>query len=158
MLLCGLWHGAGWTFVCWGGLHGFYLMAAYLIRKRSGLRKENEKILSGKVSLIGRWFTTQILVCFAWIVFRAPNLKTVGIYLAGLIGSGGNEGIHIPFVVWLCFLATLVDHLYGWLVEHRSELFENIPDIVTGVGYALMIVFLYHATPHTSDPFIYFQF
>ncbi len=71
MLLGGLWHGAGWTFVLWGGLHGTYLVINHLWRQ-SPLAWITQTIL-GKFAAYGITF---IAVVLAWVLFRAPDLAT----------------------------------------------------------------------------------
>lgn len=73
MLLGGLWHGAGWTFIIWGGLHGLYLLVNHAWQ-RAGLR------LPGVVA----WPLTFIAVVCAWVFFRAENLQTAGNLLTAM--------------------------------------------------------------------------
>lgn len=92
MLLGGLWHGAGWTFVIWGGLHGLYLTANHAwrnLRAYLGWREESS-------SLPGRlfaWALTFVAVVFGWVFFRAPTLDS-GISIAQ--GMMGLHGIALP--------------------------------------------------------------
>lgn len=84
MLLGGLWHGAGWTFVLWGGLHGTYLIVNHLWRSvsgRSGPALGWRAIPSGALT-----FTC---VVFAWVPFRAPDLDTALRLWAGMSGING---------------------------------------------------------------------
>jgi alginate O-acetyltransferase complex protein AlgI len=73
MVLGGLWHGAAWTFVVWGTLHGMALSANHLFSRRLGLR------LPGWVALL----LTFHFVTITWVFFRAPNLAVAGSVLAG---------------------------------------------------------------------------
>ncbi len=92
MLLGGLWHGAGWTFVIWGALHGAYLMANHAWQ---GLRLYlgwSERAESGP----GRYFAhalTFVAVVFGWVFFRAPSLDS-GVLLAQ--GMLGIHGVALP--------------------------------------------------------------
>lgn len=158
MLICGLWHGADWTFVFWGGLHGFFLMVRYFVKMRteSGARMPADR--QSVAVLIRKWSFTQFLICLSMIPVKAADMGTVGIYLTGLVGLGGKEGIQVPPLVWACFLAAFLDHLYGWLAENKGELLEKAPALIPASVYAAMIIFLYHAVPGASNPFIYFQF
>ena len=79
-LVSGLWHGANWTFIIWGALHGFYLVFGIVTKK---LR---EKTGLDKIPLLSS-LVTFILVCFAWIFFRADNIK-VAWYIATHIITG----------------------------------------------------------------------
>jgi len=83
MLLGGLWHGAGWTFVVWGGLHGLYLVVHHTWRSLS---------FAHLPPLLGRSLT-MLAVMLAWVPFRAPDLASAGDILLGL--AGGN-GVSLP--------------------------------------------------------------
>jgi D-alanyl-lipoteichoic acid acyltransferase DltB (MBOAT superfamily) len=95
MLLGGLWHGAGWTFVLWGGLHGIYLVInsqwRAICKKWRGDRQSNpawSRVISGGITLIA--------VIVAWVFFRANNLDTALLLLQGMMG--GN-GVSIPLAI-----------------------------------------------------------
>lgn len=75
MLLAGLWHGAGWTFIFWGGLHGLYICINHLWRKAGrSLPKP-----------IG-WFITFMAVNIAWVFFRAEDFQTAFAVLSAMVG------------------------------------------------------------------------
>ena len=78
MLLGGLWHGAAWTFVIWGGLHGLAL-AANGLWHRAGLRLPRA---------VG-WALTLLFVVVTFVLFRAPDWTTAGHMLAAMAGGGG---------------------------------------------------------------------
>ena len=84
MLLGGLWHGAGWTFVLWGGLHGTFLVINHLWHAIAG----RAETLPGWRRLAGSMITF-ICVVFAWIPFRAPDLDTTFRLWAGMSGLNG---------------------------------------------------------------------
>jgi D-alanyl-lipoteichoic acid acyltransferase DltB (MBOAT superfamily) len=71
MLLGGLWHGASWTFLVWGGLHGVYLMANHAWHRLVG-----ERPAKSRWSMLAGWLTTFLLVTIAWVFFRSPTLGT----------------------------------------------------------------------------------
>jgi D-alanyl-lipoteichoic acid acyltransferase DltB (MBOAT superfamily) len=90
MLLGGLWHGAGWTFVVWGGLHGLFLLVNHLWR---GLRRpaaQSTPGARGLEALAGRCLTL-LSVMVAWVFFRAESLEGASIVLAGMAGLNGVE-------------------------------------------------------------------
>nr|WP_229422510.1 MBOAT family O-acyltransferase [Pseudoduganella umbonata] len=98
MLLGGLWHGAGWNYVIWGGLHGLYLVIGQAWRglaQRRGWR-------GGRAGAFAGWALTFAAVCVAWVFFRAPDLPTAQAILAGM---AGGHGVQLP--------ATLGAHLGG---------------------------------------------
>ncbi|MHA1538365.1 MAG: MBOAT family O-acyltransferase [Alphaproteobacteria bacterium] len=88
MVLGGLWHGAGWTFILWGALHGAYLAVnhawLHLRGKRAGGRR--------RPSALGLWSgraLTFVAVIFAWVIFRADNLPAALNIWAGMLGLNG---------------------------------------------------------------------
>jgi hypothetical protein len=84
-LLSGLWHGAGWTFVLWGALHGIYLLSArWLAPLRAGAARELGLRRKPRVLALLRVVTTFHLVCFAWIFFRAASLADAMTLVRGL--------------------------------------------------------------------------
>jgi len=93
MLLGGLWHGANWTFVIWGGLHGCYLMInqAWLAASRN-----SAAVATFRRSRVGAgfgWALTFLAVVVAWVFFRAPSLDVAFILLKGMTAQ---NGIAIP--------------------------------------------------------------
>ncbi|WP_024515628.1 MBOAT family protein [Bradyrhizobium sp. Tv2a-2] len=80
MLLGGLWHGAGWTFLIWGGLHGLYLVVNHQWRDRKRRWPE------GAVGQAAAWGLTFLAVVIAWVFFRAKTLLGAGQMLTSLAG------------------------------------------------------------------------
>jgi len=83
-LISGLWHGANWTFLIWGGLHGFYLIFALITKNFRG--KISKLLLLDKIFFLPT-LTTFLLVAFAWIFFRADDVQTA-FYIARHIFTG----------------------------------------------------------------------
>lgn len=92
MLLGGLWHGAGWTFIAWGGLHGFYLVVNQAWR---GFKKNigMGETPVGTIGRIGGWALTFVAVVIGWVFFRAANFDAA---LTMLQGMAGMNGVAIP--------------------------------------------------------------
>jgi D-alanyl-lipoteichoic acid acyltransferase DltB (MBOAT superfamily) len=84
MLLGGLWHGAGWTFVLWGGLHGAFLVINHLWR---GIVPG--RVATHRLYLFAAWKLTFLAVVVAWVPFRATTLDGAGRMLAGMAGLNG---------------------------------------------------------------------
>jgi alginate O-acetyltransferase complex protein AlgI len=158
MLLCGLWHGAAWTFVSWGTLHGLYLIMNNFLRKRGKESQGKEESSHSTFRIVNMWLFTQILVCIAWVFFFAPDFRTCMIYFKGLLRFGGHDSLTFSPLVWCSFIAFLVDHAYGWVSIKRPDWIHRVPMTMHAVVYALMIVILYHVVPEKTNPFIYFQF
>ena len=79
MVLGGLWHGAGWNFVIWGGLHGVFLALYRAFGSRAN--HDDEAIRWSDLPLMAAGFH---LTCFAWVFFRAQNFEEAGYFLGGL--------------------------------------------------------------------------
>ena len=83
MLLGGLWHGAGWTFVLWGGLHGIYLMVNH------GWRRLFPVTSGNRFRKVCGWTMTMLAVVVAWVPFRAESLEGAKNMMAGMFGLHG---------------------------------------------------------------------
>jgi D-alanyl-lipoteichoic acid acyltransferase DltB (MBOAT superfamily) len=81
-LLGGLWHGAGWTFVAWGAMHGLGTAGHRLWKERLGLRMPR----------YAGWSLTFLFVHVAWVFFRSPDFSTASAMLEGMVGFGGLSG------------------------------------------------------------------
>jgi len=89
MLLGGLWHGAGWTFVLWGGLHGAYLIVNHAFD--AILPRRLASSLSGSsLARLAGWALTFLAVVVAWVFFRARDLSSASHLLATMFG--GSSG------------------------------------------------------------------
>jgi D-alanyl-lipoteichoic acid acyltransferase DltB (MBOAT superfamily) len=106
MLLGGLWHGAGWTFVIWGGLHGFYLVVNHgfqTLRAKIGWEE-------GRLGRFGRGASiaiTFLCVVVAWVFFRANNFTTAESMVRGMAGLNGLSLSNSPgnlSLAWVQFL------------------------------------------------------
>lgn len=107
MLLGGLWHGAGWTFVVWGGLHGGYLMINHGWRKICSRSRRIEQVARHPFGRGISWLLTFIAVVVAWVFFRAPDLPTAVALVASMVGA---NGLTIP-----AGLLAALGPLAGWL-------------------------------------------
>jgi alginate O-acetyltransferase complex protein AlgI len=87
MLLGGLWHGAGWTFVAWGALHGALLVINHLWRDVSA--RFAVDFSNGRVFAGASWMATFVCVVVGWVIFRAPDLDAAGAILKGMAGLNG---------------------------------------------------------------------
>jgi alginate O-acetyltransferase complex protein AlgI len=113
MLLGGLWHGAGWTFVVWGGLHGIYLCVNHgwrALRSHGVLSKAGAA--SARESILGRMVggtLTFIAVVVAWVFFRAETLSAAILMLKGMAGLNGAQldarlsEVLAPLLGWIEF-------------------------------------------------------
>jgi D-alanyl-lipoteichoic acid acyltransferase DltB (MBOAT superfamily) len=170
MLLAGLWHGAAWTFVLWGGLHGLYLIVHRLYRRSlPPLPPAPARPL------------TLLAVTIAWVPFRAASF---GATTAVLAGMAGLHGVALPrmIVSSLPVLATFAQPvpvmpslgdartlsfpevsaclLLGWLIVlafpniHRMSQTTRHWTLTAGFAFSVQALFF---APHVA-PFLYFQF
>jgi alginate O-acetyltransferase complex protein AlgI len=145
MLLGGLWHGAGWGFVIWGGLHGLYLLLERVAFWVRGARPS-----------FPSWLVF-IVVSLTWIPFRAATSTTAVEVVTGLADPlGGAQLTFAPITVALLGLASLV--LDRSDVEGRVNPLTQNPPLVRGLAYGFAVVMVLMFWPEVSPPFIYFQF
>ncbi|TFG62617.1 MAG: MBOAT family protein [Gemmatimonadales bacterium] len=156
MLIGGLWHGANWTFVVWGGLHGVYLAGERFLRGRfTGAR-----IATVWIFRIGLALLTYFLVNLTWVFFRAQDFPTAWrIVRSMLLLSPGGKVVLPPDGVALVVAVTL-----GMLVAHGTMRNRRLEDVVSrapwwllGFTWAVML-FAILITQGVGDAFIYFQF
>jgi alginate O-acetyltransferase complex protein AlgI len=157
MLAVGLWHGANWTFVLWGALHGGLLAAHAAYR-----RLLNRDALPG--SLIGRvsgWALTLIIVTLVWIPFRSANLHEPVVILHKLYQflqsptSFTTAVYALPFYIWIAAGFVLLETID---CVTRLELgFARLPAIAQ-CGIALSLLLLSYLGPAKDVAFLYFQF
>lgn len=91
MFFGGLWHGAGWTFMAWGVLHGVYLTINHLWRDAWGRLVGKPVLPSWAAAFLGRALTF-IAVVVAWVFFRADSLHSAWVILQGMAGMAGTQG------------------------------------------------------------------
>jgi alginate O-acetyltransferase complex protein AlgI len=149
MLLGGLWHGAAWTFVIWGGIHGVALSV-----ERWGREHLNGFRLPAWLA----WLVTFHVVCLAWVFFRSPNLSTA-FDMLGQIGAAGPSPLVTVPMVFLTLAAIAVQALpSGWWRRAESWLVAR-PVAAQGVAFGALLVVADAAVGQQGvAPFIYFQF
>lgn len=85
-LISGFWHGAQWTFIVWGALHGLYLLSALIRDRIFGMRKENKNRVRNILNVV----FTFLLVTLAWVFFRAPNFETAQLMFSKMFEGWGS--------------------------------------------------------------------
>lgn len=160
MLIGGLWHGASWTFVAWGGLHGLYLAGHRLWVARWGKRRRR-----GVARWAAHWisvFLTFHLVTLAWVFFRADSFDAAWDYLTGIALWQQARGIE-PLdwastrIVALVGTMLLIDLLQEGAA--RKMAWQDVDWRLQGFAYAALVVeTLLLGNVLGNVPFIYFQF
>lgn len=161
-LLCGLWHGANWTFVVWGGLHGLLLVVQHLLPKK---RLDLPFVLRNAVEL-AKLLGTFTLVCLAWVFFRARDLQQAwDVILRSLSFEGAPESaLHLPTIstyecrLGLIFIAILlILELWKKGEDAGHFLASKALPIRWGTLYFLFFTVLIFGEFKVKE-FIYFQF
>lgn len=155
MLIGGLWHGASWTFVVWGGLHGAYLIGERLVQR--WLPGGAWRATAG--ARLAAAAITFVLVCIAWVFFRATSFGQAFAILEGMFGLGDAPAVFKPLhytLVGATMAALLATH---WLMRDRSlaDLVERTPWPVRSAALAAMLVAIV-LMQGQDRVFIYFQF
>jgi D-alanyl-lipoteichoic acid acyltransferase DltB (MBOAT superfamily) len=172
MLICGFWHGANWTFVVWGGLHGIYLVFSAFTQN---IREKVHKIIGfDRIPRLHHYLkvlVTFCLVCFAWIFFRANSISDALYIIAHLFT--GWEGIfnfdvfkNIPLWKPLKFelmigVASIGVLTVVHLLQSRGSVIEKLSQkpiwVRWSVYYSIILSILLFGN-FGSKQFIYFQF
>jgi len=158
MFLGGLWHGARWTFVIWGTLHGIYLIVGYITKKtRKKWVKKTRLNKFPRLRYVISVFITFNLVSFAWIFFRAESFENALSYIKYLqFGSFGKGTVYLFFNLILVFIFILLEILY----KNREKLtvIQQMPMVLKVVCFAFFICFTIIFAVDSSNEFIYLQF
>jgi D-alanyl-lipoteichoic acid acyltransferase DltB (MBOAT superfamily) len=175
MLLSGLWHGAGWTFVLWGAVHGALIVINHAWRR---VRAKMKWTMDHGFSRAAGVVLTFLVVTLAWTLFRAPNLHVAGLFLqqmlwpAGVSGAAGFPLIkHVDraletlgVLLVICWAMPNSQQLLGKydpILEpvSRPGWFQLRLNLWTGLGLGFL-AYLILRNAHASEPspFIYFNF
>jgi D-alanyl-lipoteichoic acid acyltransferase DltB (MBOAT superfamily) len=172
-LVSGLWHGANWTFVIWGALHGFYLISAIVISKYININFSSR-------SQLGKFLDVLVvfsLVCFAWIFFRADNLDDAFYVCAHLFDNWSinvntisdqfsiSNSIHWQlynkrYILILSIIAIGVMEFIH-LLQRKASVREQLrtkPIYIQWSLYCMMIFSIVLFSFKSDYQFIYFQF
>ena len=149
--LCGLWHGARWTFVVWGLWHGLYLV----IERKWGAPR----------NVLLAHIYTWVIFLFGWVWFRAESLPQAFQFFSALLNVNKLHSDYLPvgqilnpqliFKLGVSFIACLP--LIPWLGQRWSESFIRSA-FVYGVAILILVLSLGSVATTTFDPFIYFRF
>ena len=156
-LLGGLWHGADWTFVLWGAFHGVYLSFERLARRLFGLPEKPSENPGWLWSLLGRVWIFHV-VCFAWILFRAPSLPIAGDLLRGLCRWETDCRLLTGRALLLLAVGFALQLLDGTRLRSVWDRVNRWPAWVQGAVAAVILTLILGVGPSGVAPFIYFQF
>lgn len=151
MLLGGLWHGAGWTFICWGGLHGLLLCLYRPLGKKLILKGGVGRVIS--TLLFFQW------VCLTWLLFRADSMQQVGDMLHLIFTDFNITSFTRYGLGMILFIAGPLMAYEIWMDrEHTVRRLEIVPWGWRAAVYCYIIFMLIEFPPVQHGEFIYFQF
>jgi alginate O-acetyltransferase complex protein AlgI len=154
-LLCGLWHGAGYTFIAWGLYHGTVLVMERVYRTHVGHLPEGPFA----------WAVTFLLLMLSWVLFRSPDLTTAMHYFATLFGLSQPTVVYYGF--WYFLTAQKAAYLACGLLfalaplEGFSYRLVGSPAAMASRSLLALAVYLYAVvllSANSFNPFIYFRF
>jgi alginate O-acetyltransferase complex protein AlgI len=147
MIVSGIWHGAAWTFVVWGGLHA---LGRCLTREL-----EQTEFYQERVPRLAKQLAVFTFVTFTWIFFRAQTLTDAGLIISRIFTTGWADP-RFPAVMAILVLAVWV---YQLLYTSRSSLrwWIDLQPVRVGLA-AIMIMYLAIVAQPSTKQFIYFQF
>ena len=158
-LVSGLWHGAAWTFIIWGFLHGIYQVIETLLSKYSKIHINFKPL---------KILITFALVCFAWIFFRANNVGDAFLIIRGLFDNFHlNRGIllDISLIEYIILGVYLIVIGIFEILSTKVDLFEKIKKKNIIIRYTIYyilifssIIFGIYGPGFSMQEFIYFQF
>ena len=176
MLLGGIWHGAAWTFIIWGLIHGTALAVERAVLAFRTAPASMSALAAGghgasgyipvdpaprQTSVFGRFvgvIVTFHIVCLAWIFFRAQNLEFAISYLQGLANWEQPAQLVQPFFAVMVALSLAAHFLPNDLVTRTSKLLEPVGPVGLGVLLGIGVLLIEAVAPEGVAPFIYFQF
>lgn len=172
MLLGGLWHGAGWTFVIWGALHGIYLMinhAWHALRRMVG--QDPTQPLSWPIHIFSGLLTF-IAVILAWVFFRANDFNSAAVFIKAMFGIASFPVSWAEVITGKLLLTTdmsgrdlikllIPGLLWVWLLPNSTRLKfigSNLMLALLQAGIAIYFLYLALDQFGSYSPFLYFQF
>jgi alginate O-acetyltransferase complex protein AlgI len=154
MLLGGLWHGANWTFVVWGGLHGLYLSVERWLKSRFAEFKP------GAIALFALAILTFVLINVTWVFFRAKTFGEAGTILTGMAGLSAKPDPLIaagPMVIAWAIVAGIFGTHWAMRDTTLEAVIERTPSVVLASIWTLML-FAVLIEQGQGSAFIYFAF
>jgi alginate O-acetyltransferase complex protein AlgI len=155
MLIGGLWHGAAWTFMVWGGLHGLYLVAEHLAKETVGqLALWRHRAMQIALALL-----TFLLVTMTWVFFRAPDFTSAFLFLKAMFG-GAEETSPIRPQAYVALAVMFMTLVYQWKMRQTSieDVAERLPRWAVALFIGLLLVLMTITHQEETRGFIYFQF
>ena len=155
-LVSGIWHGANWTFIIWGSIHGLF----QIIEKQLGIQKNN---VTNRIVKFGRIMTTFGIVTMAWIFFRMPSIKDAINVISRIFDMSLPMTIYIsalptpPLILIGCTLLFIKD-FHDEFQPPKANFMNSSSTIVRWMTYTGLIILILLMGVFSSDQFIYANF
>jgi alginate O-acetyltransferase complex protein AlgI len=155
MIIGGLWHGANWTFVVWGAIHGTYLVLERIV---TSAWKGHELGLPSVVVKTLQWILTFNVVCLAWVFFRSSSVNGAFDVLGRLFTSSGmSTGVSLLLIVVV--VGSIASQFVPPRIPEKAEVwFATWAPALQVLALAAGLVLVDSLGPEGIAPFIYFQF
>jgi alginate O-acetyltransferase complex protein AlgI len=162
MTLSGLWHGAGWTFLIWGVIHGAYLAGFHTLRHAAP--RLAASVAAGGMQWLG-WAVTFTITTIAWVYFRAADVAAANLLVGTMFGMHAGS-IGAPLTGYLIVVLLLAFHWVeaSWIAnadratEWLGERWMRWPGPVQALAAFPILLFVVAITKVVRGAFIYFQF
>jgi alginate O-acetyltransferase complex protein AlgI len=160
MLLGGLWHGAAWTFVVWGALHGGYLVGERVVRARwqEARGPDAAPLWPTPVTRALQWFLTFHLVCLGWIFFRADSISTAFDVIGGILTSAEPNELASALLLAIVVLSIASQFVPDPAVVRARNRFSLLAPGTQALVLVGALTVIDALGPDGVAPFIYFQF
>jgi len=161
-LVSGLWHGANWTYIIWGGLNGLYLVFAIVT---AGPREKFNKAI-GLTRIpwlhhLVQVIVTFVLTCLAWVFFRANHVQDAFLVIRKMFTTSGPVFYENPSILLFSFLGIFILMLTEFKLEFYKgdfSLTRNGSSWVRNLTYAILVILILIMGVFDGGQFIYFQF
>ena len=150
MVLGGLWHGAAWTFVIWGAMHGILLSLERLLGRRSK---------DGATGVVGHLLAalTFLAICLTWVPFRARSFDSMWQLLSAMGGYGHGTPLAMKHLAMALALGGILFVVHRIRTAGLSASHSALPVWASGLAYGGMLYLIFTAASSNRN-FIYFQF
>lgn len=162
-LISGLWHGANWTFIIWGGYHGLLFIPNILANKKADKREITKLSIKVLIKVLYKMFVVFVLVTLGWMMFRSPSLVDFYCYLVKCFSLSPFEGIMFGIKKVHCvslFLLAFVMYL-EWKNRHYEYALEGLAKINSykySVVFSLLLILISLYLNVGGGEFIYANF
>jgi alginate O-acetyltransferase complex protein AlgI len=149
-IVSGFWHGANFTFLAWGAIHG----SAYILEKYTW----NKTASQHNLIQFGRWVLTMLIVFVAWVFFRADSMEQASSFISSMLSSQAGESLPSFPPILIAFIGFLLLSDLIFKDQNIHEWLDKQTFAARWFVYAIMLYAILGFAGTVNHPFIYFQF